>query len=119
MYDYKAQVVNVVDGDTVDLDVDLGLDVHVNLRVRLYGINTPEKTGTTKEAGMAAKKFAEGWLRNRAIGVKTVKDKQEKFGRYLAIIEDASHPEDGVIKTSLNQALIEAGHAVQYFGGKR
>lgn len=119
MYEYAARVVNVVDGDTVDAAVNLGFDVVFNVRFRLYGVNTPEKTGASKEKGLAAKAFAENWLKDRPITVKTVKDKQEKFGRYLAVIQDASHPEDGTVKTTLNQALIDSGNAVAYFGGRR
>lgn len=119
MFEYSAVVTNVVDGDTMDLDLDLGLSVHLLARVRLYGVNTPEKSGASKMKGLEAKAFAETWLKNRPITVKTVKDKSEKFGRYLAVIQDASHPEDGTVKATLNQALIDSGNAVAYFGGKR
>lgn len=120
MYEYKARVINVVDGDTLDLDIDLGFDTHIvggdNGRIRLYGINTPEKTGATKEAGLKAKVFVVDAVLGKEVVVKTMKDKNEKFGRILGTIiyKDAAG-----LELNLAQELIKAGLGVEYFGGKR
>ena len=121
MYTYAAQTVRVVDGDTVDLLLDLGCDVHLKIRVRLYGLNTPEIHGIAKDskeyrAGMAAKNFLEQMIKDRQLIIKTYKDRREKYGRYLA--EIWLH-EDYPDKPSVNQRLLDGGYAVPYFGGKR
>lgn len=111
MYEYRATVIRVVDGDTVDLRVDLGFDVALNQRYRLSGIDAPERG---KAGGTEATAWLTEKLSTRAeIIVKTSKDSREKYGRYLAeiyLLGDA---------TSLNQQMIEAGHARAYDGGKR
>jgi micrococcal nuclease len=122
MYEYKAKVINVVDGDTLDLDIDLGFDTHIvggeRGRIRLYGINTPEKTGATKEAGLKATEFTKAAVLGKTVTVRTIKDKQEKFGRLLGTI---IYRQDliSVIDLDLAKELIAAGLGVEYFGGKR
>jgi micrococcal nuclease len=115
-YTYSAELAGVVDGDTVDLIVDLGFRVTFRDRFRLYGpdpagklgLNAPEMS--TPE-GRAAKKWLSNFFAARAPNtgflqtVHTIRDKREKFGRWLAVILLA----DG---TNVNQALIDAGHAV-------
>jgi micrococcal nuclease len=62
---YGATVLNVVDGDTIDLMIDLGFSIHHKIRVRLYGVNTPEsrtKDLAEKELGLKAKSFTKDWL---------------------------------------------------------
>ncbi len=106
MYQYRAAVLRVVDGDTVHVRVDLGFDVRLDMTLRLYGINTPELP--TPE-GVAAKDFAISWLAHHAdFRLESLRDKREKFGRYLGII----HPLDG--GETLNDALIRSGNAVPY-----
>jgi len=111
MYEYKAMVVKVVDADTVRMSVDMGFDAHLNLTFRLAGINAPEMS--TPEG-----KAATEWLRERLpvgkdVYVRTVKDRREKYGRYLCYIFETrfgSPNEDAAVNT----ALVEAGHAVEY-----
>lgn len=103
-FEYDALVLKVVDGDTVDLRIDLGFSIHTDMRVRLYGINAPEMN---TQAGKDARAFllsmvAEG----STITVRTLKDRQEKYGRYLAIIYAAVG--------SVNTAMVDNGHAVPY-----
>jgi len=119
MYEYQAKYIRVVDGDTVDLDIDLGLDIHHQIRVRLYGINTPELHSSDPEEqkkAKEAKRYLEYSLlilpnlKSKDLIVKTVKDKTEKYGRYLAEIFTDNDP------ISVNQKLLDAGLAVPYFG---
>lgn len=116
---YGATVLNVVDGDTVDLMVDLGFKVHHKIRVRLYGVNTPEsrtKDLAEKELGLKAKEFTKDWLTNHKwVYVNTIPDKNDKYGRILARIyssEDIHSP----TTACLNKDIIESGYAREYFG---
>lgn len=107
MYTYNAELLNVVDGDTIDVKIDLGFDICINIRVRLLGIDTPEirtKNLVEKTKGMEAKRFVEKAFAdngNKCV-VQTLKDKKGKYGRYLAIII--------VGGKSLNQMLIDNSH---------
>jgi micrococcal nuclease len=107
MFEYSAKVVKVVDGDTIDFEVDLGFGIKKVDRFRLSGINTPEMRGPEKEAGRAAKMFVIGMLEGARITIFTKKDKQGKYGRYLADVWIVSLAE------SLNDLLVETGHAVE------
>lgn len=113
MYEYKARVVKVVDGDTLHLDVDLGCDIHLGMTVRLAGIDAPEMS--TNE-GKVAKAWVEDWLESCTyLIIQTVKDKKEKYGRYLAYVLDPDQP----TLPSLNQQLVNEGLAKLYDGGPR
>ena len=88
MYEYRCKVVKIIDGDTVDVDIDLGFGVWLHKeRVRMYGIDTPESRTRDleeKKYGLAAKKFLTGMLDDDAgIILKTHKDATGKFGRIL------------------------------------
>jgi micrococcal nuclease len=116
---YGATILKVVDGDTVDLMVDLGFSVHHKIRVRLYGINTPEsrtKDLKEKELGLKAKKFVEDWITNHKwVFVNTIPDKSDKYGRVLARIYSSDKIDDP--KTAcLNIDLIQSGNAREFFG---
>ena len=108
---YDATVIQVKDGDTIVARVDLGFHVDIVLTFRLLGINTPELHGTSAPAGLAAKAWLVSQIENKRVQIETVRDTTEKYGRYLAriILEGKD----------MNQALVEAGHAVPYDGGKR
>ena len=126
MYEYKAVVDRVVDGDTIDVTIDLGFKVWKKIRVRMEGINTPESRTRDleeKKRGLAAKDRLKNILEfnnNKCIlkvsGV-------GKYGRALAtvLVESLSplNGEDGVTLIDVNRQLIEEGHAVEYWGGKR
>lgn len=112
MYNYKAKLIRVVDGDTVDLMIDLGFNIWHKIRVRLDGINTPEsRTRDLKEKalGLEAKTFTENFLNGKEIIVLT--NKQGKFGRFLANLK--------VNGQDLSEALIEVNLAREYHGEKR
>ncbi len=93
MYQYHALIAKVVDGDTLEIDIDLGLSVWVrNEKIRLYGVNTPEIYGVKKgspewEKGKEASDFVKSILKkNDPVIVETIKDQKEKYGRYLAVL---------------------------------
>lgn len=116
---YGAKVLGVVDGDTVDLLVDLGFDIHHKIRVRLYGLNTPEsrtKDLAEKELGLKAKEFTKDWLHNHEwVFVNTIPNKDDKFGRVLARIYSSDNIDDP--KTAcLNTDIMQAGLAREFFG---
>jgi len=115
MYEYRATVLRVIDGDTVDLDIDMGLHTHIHERIRLDGINTPEsnsKVAEERTAAAAATEFLKSLLTDPKVTVKTKKDAQEKYGRYLGVVLNSA----GV---NVNEALVTAGHAKPYSGGAR
>lgn len=93
MYQYKAIIQKVVDGDTIEIDIDLGLSAWIHAeRIRLYGIDTPEVYGVKKgsaewERGSLASAFVKEHVKeNDQVIIETFKDKREKYGRYLALI---------------------------------
>ena len=109
MYLYAAQAVRTVDGDTLDVSLDVGFNIHIQQRIRLLGINCPEH-GTPE--GDAATAFTTAWLADHVdLTVRTILDKREKYGRLLGIVMAGAH--------SLNDDLVTAGHAVPYDGGHR
>jgi len=118
-YWYNGKVLKTVDGDTVDLMVDLGFNVHHKIRVRLFGVNTPEsrtKDAIEKEMGLKAKTFTHDWLdRHQNVFVQTVADKNEKYGRVLANIY-SSNLVDDPSTACLNKDIVAAGYAREYFG---
>lgn len=110
-YVRNAVVLKITDGDTVDLRVDLGCDIKIDMKVRLYGINAPELSTT---AGKLAKQFLAALLPlGMRITVQTIKDTKEKYGRYLGILYL-----EGDIQ-SINDKLIVNGYALPYDGGAR
>lgn len=119
LYHYKAEVISVYDGDTVTLMIDQGMKHFARVKVRLVGINTPEIRTTDleeKERGYAAKNFLKDLIEGKTVIVHTVK--KGKFGRWLGVLwlyeEDMAE-----LGQSLNDLMIQEGHAVAYDGGKR
>ena len=103
MYQYRAVVLRVVDGDTLHAEVDLGFDIKRRDTFRLFGINAPEMS--TPE-GVVAKEWLTESLGQGALVVTTHKDKREKYGRYLATL--------WIDNVNVNEAMVAAGHAVVY-----
>ena len=112
-YVYAARCVNVIDGDTLDLDIDLGFHVTLRQRVRLRGIDTPELRGKDKHRAVAARTEVTIWTDGVALLVRTERDATDKYGRMLADIWV-----DG-LATSLSDHLVARGLARRYDGGKR
>lgn len=116
MYTYKAKLIRIIDGDTIDAEIDLGFDTIVRKRIRLYGIDCPEtrtKDLQEKESGFAAKQRLTEVL-SREFIVETILNKRGKYGRVLGIIYAID--ENGE-KTNINNLLVEEGHAVKYLAG--
>lgn len=105
LYTYKCAVTNIVDGDTVDVMVDLGMDMYHQARIRLSGIDTYEVRGEEREQGLLAKEFLGFLLEENPdpLFLRTVKDRKGKYGRYLGELYLA----DG---RCVNKLLEEEGH---------
>lgn len=115
LYHYRAKFVDAYDGDTVTLDIDLGLYVWLrNQKIRLIGINTPELRGDTKEAGLKAKAALLSMVVGKEIMVETIKDSTEKYGRWLGRLHARDNAQAPWV--DVNLALVAAGHAVVYMG---
>lgn len=117
MYTYKAELIKVVDGDTIDVLVDLGFDTWKKVRVRFLGINTPEsrtKDLEEKKKGLAAKARVKEILKENKNKFTLKSHGVGKYGRCLGEIFVESLGE-----TSLQKTLINEGHGVEYDGGKR
>lgn len=119
MYQYKVEsLISVVDGDTIEVMLDLGFDHYYKNKVRLVGIDTPESRTTDlaeKKYGIEAKEFVKHTLeKSKIIVVKTEKpDSTEKFGRILGTIFVDNNTE------SLNDLLVRYGLAWRYDGGTK
>jgi len=114
MYIYNAKCLRVVDGDTLDAQVDLGFDTFKKIRIRLVGINTPESRTRDleeKAKGLAAKARVKELLKENKNQFILHSQGVGKFGRCLGEIFLGD--------SKLNDMLIEEGHAVPYYGGKR
>lgn len=116
MYQYKIkEIIKIVDGDTIDVNIDLGFDVTVKQRVRLDGIDTPESITSNlleKQMGLESKKYLENWLSDKKdLIINTSKD--DKYGRILARISDNTS------STCINDEMIKLGYAWSYDGGTK
>lgn len=116
MFEYTATILKVVDGDTIDVLVDLGMGVYRKERLRFSRINAWETRGEHREKGLLAKARVKDLLPVESkIIIKTEKDKRGKYGRYLAeIIVPASDWKELEEDTNLNDLLLNEGHAVLY-----
>jgi len=87
-YVYDAECVKVVDGDTLHLEVDLGLDCRRAITIRVHGINTPEMRGPEREEGIVSRNCLKDFIdkSDGGLTIQTVRDRTGKYGRYLAHI---------------------------------
>jgi micrococcal nuclease len=115
MYEYKAKLIRVVDGDTYDLEIDLGFKVRRTDRFRLVGADTPEVFGkNASEEGRQASESVKRLLwAQPSITIRTLKDKQGKYGRYLADIRITHNGDGDPLPDTvwLSQYLIDQGIA--------
>ena len=111
-FTYKAEVTRVIDGDTIDVELDLGFSILMRARVRLLGIDTPESRTRDleeKKFGLAAKDYLKHWIEEQKY-VMIESTEKGKFGRVLG---NVWNPECTVC---VNTKMIEDHHAVQYHG---
>ena len=116
-HNYSAKLVRVVDGDTCDALIDLGFDTWVKKRIRFYGVDTWESRTRNleeKKKGLAAKAYVKDLLENSDDGkFSIISHGVGKYGRVLGELFVKGHEQ------SVNQLLIENGHAYEYEGGKK
>ena len=122
MYNYKIRPVKIIDGDTIDAEIDLGFDIKTKKRIRFMGINTPESRTRDleeKARGLAAKDRLKAILE----GAKTIQLNSHgvgKYGRCLGELHvDVLDGKECLTLANVNELLIKEGHAVEYHGGKR
>ena len=127
MFSYQAKLIEVIDGDTVDLLVDLGFGIHVKERFRLYGIDAPEMP---TEEGKIAKAYLESilgtaielYVATRKM-IRRPQEKTDKYGRYLAVLYDNYHDVEAdvdetkinMMPTSINLRMTYTGHAKERY----
>lgn len=105
-YFYKAKVIEIYDGDTLTLDVDLGFSIRMEMRIRLYGIDTPELRGEERNSGLVSRDYLRDMILDKEIIIETIKDTKGKYGRMLGIIHY-----NGL---NINEHLINEGLAKKY-----
>ena len=114
---YTCKLVRVVDGDTCDALIDLGFDVWIKSRIRFYGVDTWESRTRNleeKKKGLAAKEYVKDLLENSDDGkFSIISYGKGKYGRVLGELFVKGY------EVSVNQLLIENGHAYEYEGGKK
>ena len=117
MYTYKAKCTRVVDGDTIDANIDLGFDITIHKRIRLAGIDSPESRTRDleeKKKGLASKDRlielidkGDLILESREVG---------KYGRVLGTLHIQQEDSEPI---NINDTLVKEGYAVEYWGGKK
>jgi len=116
MFDYKCEVTRVVDGDTVDVKIDLGFKLSKLDRVRLTGIDTPESRTRNleeKKLGLEAKDFLKHWCDEHEGDIIIHTESEGKYGRLLGGLYSSDSEQ------SVNDLMLEAGHAWPYDGGTK
>lgn len=110
LYYYQAIVRAVYDGDTITVDIDLGMHHWVHgEKIRLLRINAPELRGATHTEGEAARDFLRSLVDGKEVVIETYKDDKEKYGRYLA---EVWVQEKSGKYTNVNDRMVKEGHAV-------
>ena len=113
MHEYKAVITNVVDGDTFDMDIDLGFNIHIRERVRLLNVDTPESRGVERELGKVVTQYAQKHFEGKEVLLQSRKNKTDSFGRWLAeVYVDGLNVKDiydalGVNKKNVNYSEKE------------
>ncbi|MBI2429375.1 MAG: thermonuclease family protein [Ignavibacteriales bacterium] len=109
LFHYKAIITDVYDGDTCTADIDLGFGIWIRgEKLRLHRINAPEVVGGSKTKGLESKKFLTLTIAGKEVTLETIKDKKEKYGRYLAeiwILDKSGK------RVNVNDMMVEKGYA--------
>jgi len=111
LYHYKAHVVSIYDGDTIRVNIDLGLGIlhrgntGKGVSIRLYGINTPEVRREQRAEGLISRDYLRKEILGKDVILQTIKDKTGKYGRYLGIVYYQGK--------NINDWLVEQGLAIK------
>ena len=123
MFNYNAKCIKVVDGDTIDAEIDLGFDIKVTKRIRLAGINAPEsrtRNLVEKKLGLAAKEKLKDLLEGAANCFELESQELGKYGRVLGKLHiNKLAGKDKLTQVCINDELVKLGYATEYDGGKR
>ncbi len=111
LYCYKAKVVDVYDGDSITIEADLGFHVKMEMKLRLFGIDTPELRGMERPQGLKARDFLRDLILEKEVYINSIKDKQGKYGRYLATV----YLEKDKELININHYLVDSNHAVERY----
>ena len=117
MYTYSAKLIRVINGDTLDLEIDLGFDLSITQRLKLHGVNAPDSRSTdieVKQKGIDAKQRLIDLL-TKEFKVTTILNKRGKYGRILGFIyvTDTTGKEINV-----GELMVKEGHAIHYTQGQ-
>ena len=121
-YIYRATIDRVVDGDTVDAFIDLGFDTHIKRRIRLHGLDTWESRTRNKEEkvkGLAAKARTKELLYDISSKPQHCRIKSHGVGKYGRVLGELFIRDANGTEININNALVEEGHAYNYYGGKK
>ena len=109
LYHYKALVTDVYDGDTITVEIDVGFDIQFKQqKIRLNRINAPEVKGRSKKKGIASRDYLRSLILNKEIILQTIKDRKEKYGRYLGEV----FLEQKKSFININDELVKNGFAL-------
>jgi len=112
LYVYKAHVVSVYDGDTCTVDIDLGLRTWIRKeKIRLHRIDAPEIRGAEREQGLKSAEYLRQLILDRDIILQTIKDRKEKYGRYLG---DIWVLDDSGVYFNVNDKMVSEGFAIYF-----
>jgi endonuclease YncB( thermonuclease family) len=110
LYNYKAVVTEVYDGDTITVDIDLGLHAWIKgEKIRFNRINAPEMRGVEKDKGKISRDYLRGLILNKEIIIETIKDTKGKYGRYLGEIWVKINDKDYI---NVNDDLVKKNYAI-------
>jgi len=124
MFEYNAELIRVIDGDTIDVEIDFGFSLKQTMRLRLADIDAEELRSPNPEQrilALAAKRYLQEMLEDRPLIVQTIKTKsgkeRETFGRYVARVYFEEWVEQGVVsRIYVNNELVSNGFAKQWEG---
>ena len=106
----RCTLIDIHDGDTITVNIDVGFRVTMmNMKLRLHGINAPE---LGRPGGAEARDYLKSLLIAPVVRIRTIQDRTEKFGRWLAIVFTDANPANP--DETVNDLMISSGHAVPY-----
>jgi micrococcal nuclease len=110
LYHYKSKIIEVYDGDTCTIDIDLGLHIWIkDEKIRLNRINAPELKGKERSKGLKSRDYLRSLVFDKEVYIETIKDKKEKYGRYLAEIWIKENETDYL---NVNDMMVKSGFVI-------